>query len=112
MAVAWSATRAVETRVAATVAAAGEAAAAAAARVETAGWRRRGGGGGVTGRGGLEARVRAYGMPEEGVGGGGREAARSVRARNGSGSGFEPRRREGGQRASVWRVEVTVARRG
>lgn len=71
-----------------------------------------GGGGGVTGRGGLEARVRAYGMPEEGVGGGGREAARSVRARNGSGSGFEPRRREGGQRASVWRVEMTVARRG
>ena len=56
--------------------------------------------------------MRAGGMPEEGVGGGGLEAARSVRARNGSGSGFEPRRREGGQRASVWRVEVTVARRG
>ena len=108
MAVAWSATRAVETRVAATVAAAGEAAAAAAARVETAGWRRRwGGGGGVRAGGEGES-----GMPEEGVGGGGREAARSVRARNGSGSGFEPRRREGGQRASVWRVEVTVARRG
>ena len=83
MAVAWSATKAVETRVAATVAAAGEAAAAAAARVETAGWRRRGG-----------------------------VAARRGRARNGSGSGVEPRRREGGQRASVGRVEVTVARRG
>lgn len=110
MAVAWSATRAVETRVAATVAAAGEAAAAAAARVETAGWRRRGGwrGDGAGRAGGEEC----DGMPEEGVGGGGREAARSVRARNGSGSGFEPRRREGGQRASVWRVEVTVARRG
>lgn len=67
----------------------------------------------MTGRGGLEARVRADDvMPEEGVSGGGREAARSVRARNGSGSGFEPRRREGGQRASVRRVEVTVARRG
>ena len=82
------------------------------------GWGGGGGSGGESGNGGVAAAGRAGGegesggMPEEGVGGGGREAARSVRARNGSGSGFEPRRREGGQRASVWRVEVTVARRG